>query len=85
MVSLDSNINKKRVMWKSLVYQTFKKCKPNILGGKKYTHHGLTGYYYSFGNRGDYQAVDDCTVTTYAIKPNKNIKNKKCYKKVPQE
>ena len=35
-------------------------------------HHGSTGYYYSFGNRGDYNTVDDCSVTTYVSKGNKD-------------
>ena len=43
MVSFDSNIDKKRVLWESSVYKTLKKRKPNIVGGKKYTHYGSTG------------------------------------------
>ena len=49
-----------------------KRCKPNILGGKKKKHNGSTGHYYSFGNRGDYKTVDGCSVTTYVSKGNKD-------------
>ena len=70
MVRLDSTPKIDKSPWDYTLYKKIKKCKPNILGGKKKKHHGSTGYYYSFGNRGDYKTLDGVSVTTYASKGN---------------
>lgn len=42
-----------------------------FLSRKKKKHYGFTSYNYLCGNRGDYNTVDNCFVTTYVSKDNK--------------
>ena len=43
MVRLDSTPKVEKLPWDYTLYKKIKRCKPNILGGKKQKHHGSTG------------------------------------------
>jgi hypothetical protein len=43
-----------------------KKCKPNILQSS--SHHGSTGYYVSFGNKGSFEKTIDSSIGQYTCK-----------------
>ncbi len=58
--------------WSNSSICDLKRCKTNICKGNG-THFGSSGYYASFGNRANYNTINDSSITTYVNKKSKNI------------
>ena len=58
--------------WSNSSIRHLKRCKTNICKGNG-THFGSSGYYASFGNRADYNIINDSSITTYVNTKSKNI------------
>ena len=58
--------------WSKSSIRHLKRCKTNICKGNG-THFGSSGYYASFGNRADYNIINDSSITTYVNTKSKSI------------
>ena len=59
-------------VWGMQHFNIAKSCKDNILTDAT-KHHKSAGYYYSWGNRGNYRTVDLSSVTQYSYKKKKGV------------
>ena len=65
--------------WGDEHFKCMKQSKPNIIGGSL-AHFGSEGYYYSYGNKGNFGIVDGSSVGQYVNKKYKNAtRTKKLY------
>ncbi len=58
--------------WSNSSICDLKRCKTNICKGNG-THFGSSYYYTSFGNRADYNIINNSSITTYVNKKSKHI------------
>ena len=73
LLTLDRNCSSlDRKVWSEYDHYLLSKCKPNILTTSN-NHHNSNGYYYGFGNRGNYRTIDNSSVTTYVNKSSKSL------------
>ena len=63
----DRESTKTSYSWDSDDLVNIKRCKPNIITART-SHYGSTGLYYSYGNRGNYQMMNNSSITQYAHK-----------------
>ena len=64
VVRLNKYRRKNGFIWGREHYNMTKSCKNNILTDST-KHHESAGYYFSWGNRGNYETVDKSSVTQY--------------------
>ena len=63
--------SKKNKVWIGDDFSRLKKCKPNILQSS--AHHGSTGYYASFGNKGSFDKAVSTSIGQYTCKKKESV------------
>ena len=71
-IHLNKYRNRNSYQWGKKHFEIAKSCKQNILSDST-KHHQSAGYYYSWGNRGNYRTVDLSSVTQYSYIKNKGV------------
>ena len=61
-----------QIEWGRLIREMASMSKPNIMASPSMSHNESDGWYYSFGNRGAFQKINNSSVSQYSVKKSTN-------------